>query len=224
MRRLFTAALFLAVALPLGAQEDPAARRDFEQGPAARPAASRAEAHPPLLTRRRTVLASLGVVGPGTWFEMSDGAGVTMRTGVGIRAGAEVTWPSFQRADVVLLGRVAGASPSAKDRELAGDPSAVITGDALVGIDWLFGMRARLRTAAGATWVHGPSNVDPWASDSDLAPAAEVSIATRLRWDSRWWLALGGSVIRYSGVSADRLLLGSPGAVVRPWLEVRRAF
>lgn len=203
MRRLLTGALLLLIgAAPLGAQQDAPA-----DGP-----------------RRRSVALALGVVGPATWLEMFEGAGITMRTDVGIRAGVEATFPGFRLADVALVARVARAAPAAKDRELAGDPGAVTTLELLGGVDWLLGGRGRVRAAAGAALVQGPDDVDPWASDDALAPAADLSFSWRATRGGDWWVAVGANALHYSGVATANPVPGSAGTVLRPWLEVRRAF
>ena len=50
------------------------------------------------------------------------------------------------------------------------------------------------------------------------------SLAGRLTRHASWWIAGGVTLLHYSGVSSTTLGPGSPGSVVRPWLEVRRAF
>ena len=168
--------------------------------------------------------ASLGMMGRGDWLHILGGAGVTMRTGLGLRAGGEVAWPSMRRADLVRGFRLGLAKPEAMDRELAGSPGAVTTVDVLGGIDWLLGDRVRLRGLVGGALVKGPDDIEPWADDRDVSPAADLAVAVRIVPRAAWWVAAGTGLLHYSGMERNGLIAGSPGTVVRPYVEVRRAF
>ena len=230
MRKLLFAASLVLAAAPLRAQEDSTARRDSIlererrriRGEAGSRVATDGAGDEVVPERRRTIALAAGLVGGGTWLDVEGTIGTSMQTGIGPRVGAEVSWPSFTRADFVVSARVVRAAARANDYDLAGDPGAVTTLDLLGGIDWVVSERARVRAAAGGAWVHGPEDIDPWKRDAAIAPAIDLSGALRIGGDSRWWLAAGVQAMRYSGVSTSAS--SEAGMVMRPWLEVRRAF
>lgn len=230
MRFLLTAGLLLVAASTLGAQQDSTARRDSILERERRRIHGEAQAVEVtrdfvVRPRHRSVAASLGLVGSGDWLKVGGGTGLTMTTRPGARLGVEGAWPTFRRADVVAVARVSLATAGAKERDLAGDSHTVMTADLLGGIDWLVATRVRLRAAAGGAWVHGPSDLEPWADDGAFAPAADLAAALRLTNDDRWRLAFGVTMLRYSGMQQGVEKSGAlPGTVTRPWLEVRRAF
>lgn len=228
MRSIFVGSLLLLGATSLGAQEDSTARRDSLLERERRRIGGEAASRKPERTldaasaRRRTVTVALGVTAPADWLDIDGGDGLTMGTAAGPRLGVDVAWPRWPGADLAASLRVARAAPRVDDGELAGDPGGVTTVDLLVGVERPVGSSVRLRAAVGGAWIGGPANVDPWETDSQFAPAADLSAALRVPGFPAGWLAAGASAMRYSGVSTSAN--SNAGMVLRPWIEVRYAF
>jgi hypothetical protein len=225
MRSILLGSLLLLGADMLGAQEDSTARRDSLLERERRRIGGEATSRKPERTldaapaRRRLVTLALGTVGPGDWLEVAGGDGLTMGTAVGVRLGADVTWPRWRETDVAASLRVTRAQPRVDGDELAGDAGGVTTVDLLVGLDRAIGARTRLRAAVGGALIMGP-DVDPWRSDDALSPALDLSASLAV--SGPWSVALGANAMRYGGVSTSAD--SNAGMVLRPWLEVRYAF
>lgn len=225
MRSILLGTLLLLGAGSLGAQADSTARRDSLLERERRRIGGEATSRKPERTpdeeapRRRSVALALGAVGPGDWLEVAGGDGLTMGTAVGLRLGADVTWPRWRETDLAASLRVTRAQPRVDGDELAGDAGGVTTVDLLVGLDRAVGARTRVRAAVGGAFVLGP-DVDPWGADDAVSPVLDVSASLNV--NGPWSVALGASAMRYSGVSTSAE--SNAGMVLRPWLEVRHAF